>query len=402
MSSGNKFVWANSGANFSPDEVSNQVEKLPVGVYGLEFVGMGQSPLLTKYSDKFTFNHELFNFDEEFINIVDKTYRNTVDTLGILLAGTKGTGKTITAKLLANKLELPTLIIRHKHDNLVPFLQNLQQDCIIFIDEYDKIFGSSNELLSVMDGVTKGTHRKSFILTTNTWSISEYLLLRPSRIRYIKNYTNLKLDQIAYIVDKLLLDKSKRDEVVKVISSLDLITVDIVKTFIQEINIHGDVEISAFLEYLNIVGQRENYTYNVSLTDLATNKTTFLPNVSMPSIYSIGTNGQLPINGHNIRVVSPVDKDKYLIRVGYVLAADEDGDSCWDINNYDVVKAKEKLAKALKENRAQDFYISPENPDLIYARTSVNYAEDNVADGATLVKDYIAEFQRHYSNGFVF
>lgn len=67
---------------------------LPVGIYSI---------CLT---DKFVFPYKMYGLQNEFIDHVIKTYHATEGNLGIMLTGTKGTGKTVTAKELANKLNL--------------------------------------------------------------------------------------------------------------------------------------------------------------------------------------------------------------------------------------------------------------------------------------------------------
>ena len=83
--------------------------------------------------------------------------------------------------------------------------------------------------------------RKLYILTTNKLSIDENLLGRPGRIRYIKEFSNLSARAVNDIIDDNLKDASLKEEVLKVVDSLEISTIDILKAIIDECNIMGVV-----------------------------------------------------------------------------------------------------------------------------------------------------------------
>lgn len=195
---------------------------------------------LEKTDDKFDFQHKIYGVEQGLINRVVKTYNNTNRNLGILLNGVKGTGKTVTSKLIANEIETPVLIVNHLFGGMVEFINSIKQDVIIFIDEYEKTFKERHDLLTIMDGVLTTEHRKFFILTTNETYINDNLLQRPGRIRYFKTFGNLKPAVVEEIVDDFLVHTEFKKQIIKFISSLELITIDIVKSIIEEVNIHKE------------------------------------------------------------------------------------------------------------------------------------------------------------------
>lgn len=94
-------IWTCSGNTYTRITSGYGVENhLPVGVYNIHLTMTGFH--LERYADKFTFPHKIYGLQREFIDHVTKTFRSTEGNLGILLTGTKGTGKTVTAKELAN------------------------------------------------------------------------------------------------------------------------------------------------------------------------------------------------------------------------------------------------------------------------------------------------------------
>jgi len=98
----------------------------------------------------------------------------------------------------------------------------------------------------MIDGVYNET-RKLYILTTNKLNLDENLLGRPGRIRYIKQFGNLTPKAIAdYIADNLL-DKSKTTQILDAVDSLEISTIDILKSIVDEVNIHGEIEENSLL-----------------------------------------------------------------------------------------------------------------------------------------------------------
>lgn len=243
--------WSKSSNNYRIAEVSQQMDKLPVAVYKYQ-LDMFEQPYLAEIGSHFEMPGKIYETERPFIERVKKSWAHTHGNMGILLNGVKGTGKSITAKVIANEMQLPVIIIPFKHKTLVSFLNEIQQDIIVFIDEYDKIFDRhDNSLLSVMDGVLKTDYRVMFLLTSNDIWLDRNMLQRPSRIRYVKSYTDMTLDQIMEIVDDLLEHKHLKDETIKFISRLGIITMDLVKSIVQEVNIHNE-EPSKFADVFNI------------------------------------------------------------------------------------------------------------------------------------------------------
>lgn len=310
-------VWVNSGNRYLLGESSNQFKKLEPAIYNVVVDQFGTIFLEKTYSE-FSFGHKIYGLETKFIKRVLKTYENTTGNLGIILNGVKGTGKTVTAKIISNKIKLPVIIISQQIDNLNTFLNSIQQDIIVFIDEYEKIYdGYNNSLLSVMDGVLNTNNRILFLFTTNELNVERNLLQRPGRIRYIKTYSDLELETINEIVDDLLIHKEWRDEVIESISRLEIITVDIVKAFVEEINIH-DEHPDEFKDILNINFYNRNY-YNVYWVDqkgdknIVANKCEIGPEIM--SKYDIGSS--FYIDGDEIGKIKDVLSENQIVVTSY-------------------------------------------------------------------------------------
>ena len=202
---------------------------------------------LEKIDDTFRFDFKIYDLDcEEVLSKVIKTwtsdlFRESNKNLGVIFNGIKGTGKTIAAKLLCNRIGLPVIVISKPVDGMLEFIQSLHFESIILIDEAEKTFREEQEvLLKMIDGVYNDM-RKLYILTTNKLSIDENLLGRPGRIRYIKEFSNLSSGAVNDVIDDNLKDASLKEEVLKVVDSLEISTIDILKAIIDECNIMGAV-----------------------------------------------------------------------------------------------------------------------------------------------------------------
>lgn len=285
-----KDVWMIAGNSARQVSSGFKVyEELPIGIYNVNLVPF-TGWVLEKYADKFEFDYKLYDLQSEFINHACKTFKNTTGNIGILLNGTKGTGKTVTAKELANKLNLPVIIVKSfgdQNQNLIEFLSTINCDCVLFFDEFEKNFNENDStILQIMDGVYNSGHRKVFLLTTNTMDINDNLIGRPSRIRYVKTFKNLDLKTVKTYLDDNLEDKSCYSEVVEFIDSLTISTIDILKSIVNEINIHGIEDFRVSKNFFNV--KTTKYNYQIYISDIDTIK--FIKDEQSPNpIYRINT-----------------------------------------------------------------------------------------------------------------
>lgn len=245
------------------DEPSSQVEALPPGVYKVG-LSLEVGWFLSHISTGFTFDYKLYGLEKGLIERVKKTYDNTTSNLGVLLNGLKGTGKTVTSKVICQKLGLPVIVVDRKMDNVHTFLNSIPQDIVIFLDEYEKVYGESSEMLTIMDGAMNSNWRRVFLLTTNKLYVDSNLIERPSRIRYMKKFGDLLPAVVEEIVDDSLIHTQFREETLQFISTLEVISVDVVKAIVQEVNIHNEAP-SNFEDVFNV--EKLKGKFNVTFKD---------------------------------------------------------------------------------------------------------------------------------------
>lgn len=238
-----RVSWIQNGPIFKRIEgtVKNP-EVVPVGIYNLNFNPMGGWNL-ERIQDKFIFNFKLYGLQKDFVSHVIEAYKGLSGNLGILMNGTKGTGKTVTAKVIANELNLPVILVKSFEDmnqSMIEFISTFNFDCVLFFDEFEKNFSrDDSSILQIMDGAYNSTYRKIFLLTTNETSVNDNLISRPSRIRYLKEFGNLEEEVVLEYLNDNLKDKEHAEDVLSFIDTLEISTIDILKSIVEEINLFG-------------------------------------------------------------------------------------------------------------------------------------------------------------------
>ena len=244
--------WVNEGGIYFP--ISGDTVLLRTPGKGVFNVVKSQNPMdarlgLQRIGDSFEFNFKIYELGcEEMLQTIRKTWESEVfvrgeKNLGVIFNGLKGTGKTLSAKLLCNALDLPVVIVQYPYEGLVNFLQSLCFECIVFIDEAEKTFKKGEDddvLLRLIDGVYNQT-RKLYILTTNQLTLNDNLLGRPGRIRYRFEFGNLLPKAVKDYLDDNLLPKyaNQRKSILEQVDLLEISTIDILKALVDEVNIHG-------------------------------------------------------------------------------------------------------------------------------------------------------------------
>jgi len=258
-------VWYNiQGGFYLMDRRSEPDLKLQNIVYELGLSQLGY--YLEPISDKFHFPYKIYGLESKIIKRTITHYENTeYGNLGILLNGLKGTGKTVTAKNICNELNQPVILISRFIEGGSAFVNTIPQNITVFVDEYEKVYEESKEFLTIMDGSMNSAFRRVFILTTNTLHIDQNLIDRPSRIRYFQTFNDLSPEVVEEIVDDLLVHKELKDDCIKFIATLKIITVDIVKSILSEVNMFNESPFD-FKDIFNIT--INTGTYDVVMTDL--------------------------------------------------------------------------------------------------------------------------------------
>ena len=276
------------------DESLKTYDTLPVGTYRVSFSDMSGF-FLTKIEDIGPGTEKVYGNHNERIDRILRSYNSFTRSLGVLLSGDKGMGKSLMVRLIAervrNELEMPVILVDKDYDGISRFLDSLDEAFIIF-DEFEKVFPAGreenrqNQFLGLFDGIS--TTKRIYMVTVNSLNnLSDYFVNRPGRFHYhirfdypnaasIREYltdqvpnistknlddavllshsVNLNYDHLRALAFELSLGSDFRD----IIGDLNIKRVEELRYLVQATFTNGDVITS--IEYLDLNGtERERF-----------------------------------------------------------------------------------------------------------------------------------------------
>lgn len=176
---------------------------------------------------------------------------------GVLLEGTKGSGKTLQAKMLSvalREIGIPTISIGSPFNGeaFINFMSKIKQPVMVMVDEFDKLYAEKEHqdgLLTLLDGV--GGYNKLFVLTKNDGYVSEFLRNRPSRIFYSFSYKKLPKSTLDDYLDKNLENKAFLGDFATLYNLSSDLNFDVIQSLVEELNRYPN---DKFSDALNLMG----------------------------------------------------------------------------------------------------------------------------------------------------
>lgn len=177
---------------------------------------------------------------------------------GILLEGTKGSGKTLQAKMLSvalRKIGIPTISIGSPFngEGFINFMSQIKQPIMVMVDEFDKLYAEKEHqdgLLTLLDGV--GGYDKLFVLTKNDGYVSEFLRNRPSRIFYSFSYKKLPKSTLDDYLAKNLENKAFLADFETLYNLSSDLNFDVIQSLVEELNRYPNDKFSDALTLMGI------------------------------------------------------------------------------------------------------------------------------------------------------
>lgn len=177
-------------------------------------------------------NGKIYGDSESKVDMITRAYEASDRSLGIILAGKKGIGKTLFAKILANKAVdkgYPVILVNKGYQGISKFIDSIKQEVVILFDEFEKNFNnlsvdeqdtntsteSQSSLLNLFDGIS--SQKRLYVITVNKlYNLNEYMLNRPGRFHYLIRLEFPKPEDITeYLHDKL--DEKYYDEIPEIL-----------------------------------------------------------------------------------------------------------------------------------------------------------------------------------------
>jgi predicted AAA+ superfamily ATPase len=216
----------NSGNTYHIYDNSVQLfNGLPAKVYGVDF-DKTKGFFLYAHAD-IVISEKIYGVHESKVTKVMSAFKSFGRSLGVILSGDKGIGKSLFAKLLcctAVSEGYPVIIVDSYYPGIAHFLDSIDQEVIVLFDEFDKTFKKSNDddapdvqaaMLSLFDGTSM--NKKLFCVTCNeTRNLNNFLVNRPGRFHYHFRFEYPSSEEIeVYMRDHL--PEEKYAEISKVV-----------------------------------------------------------------------------------------------------------------------------------------------------------------------------------------
>ncbi|QFZ20550.1 AAA family ATPase [Saccharothrix syringae] len=221
-----------SGGRFRLYDDSVQTfDRLPVATYAIDFSKMtGYS--LRQVTPLAPGEDTVYGSHVQRVDRIIGSYEAMDRSLGVILSGDKGMGKSLMLRMLAERareqLELPTILVQHSTPGLASFLDDLGEVVVVF-DEFEKVFASHGEdetqtqFLSLFDGLS--VTKRLYVLSVNDLvRVNEFMLNRPGRFHYHMRFAYPEPETVAtYLHDQVPgIAAAQVDEVVEFSRKYDL------------------------------------------------------------------------------------------------------------------------------------------------------------------------------------
>jgi hypothetical protein len=233
------------------------LDEIPVGIWLLKASPEG---FYLEVAPPFRFPKKIYGDSESVARRYINTFAKQDSNLGILLTGMKGTGKSVTAKLTCHLSDRPVILVTEPFtgDGFKSFLSNISQEVLVFVDEFEKVYYDNQlqaSFLSILDGIFDG--KKMFLFTSNEKGrINEYMINRPGRVHYLKEYAELDHSIINAVIDDNLVLKENKKGLVEVLSILSNVTMDMLMSLIKEMNLYSETARQA-VRFLNLRPEKQ-------------------------------------------------------------------------------------------------------------------------------------------------
>lgn len=205
-----------------PDDLKT-FDSLPAKTYRINFDPMSGFSLsaTNNYEKK---EEKVYGNHEEKIKKVLASYKSFDRSLGIILSGDKGIGKSLFTQLLAEesiKNGMPVILVDRAIPGISRFIDSITQECLVLFDGFEKVFSDKNEkgesqsaLLGLFDGTSQ--QKRMYAITVNSLlNLNSFMVNRPGRFHYHFRFDYPTTEEVReFLSDKL--DKKYHKEIPKV------------------------------------------------------------------------------------------------------------------------------------------------------------------------------------------
>lgn len=257
------------------DDTLRTYDEFPAQSYVVRFSKL-EGFYLERYVDIEINEDKIYGVHINKVNKVLNSFERFNRSLGVILSGDKGIGKSLFAKLLsiaAIKKNIPLIVVDRFIPGIASYIESIDQEVMVLFDEFDKTFGEvrasdgeaspQTTLLSLFDGVSGG--KKLFVITCNSlYKLNEYLINRPERFHYHFRFDYPSPSEIReYLEDKLQTAFYGEIDAVIAFSRKVNLNFDCLRAIAFEIN--SGISFKEAISDLNIINTGDGSRYDAIL-----------------------------------------------------------------------------------------------------------------------------------------
>lgn len=261
-------------------------DELPVATYRVKFNPMAGYSLL-RVEDIEVGSDTIYGTHKQRLERMSQAYSSTDRSLGVIMSGDKGMGKSLMIRLLAEHFaterNLATVLVDANSPGLAEFLDTLGETVVVF-DEFEKKFNededsdAQSQFLGLFDGIS--SHKRLYVVTVNrVEDLNDFMINRPGRFHYHIRFNYPTSDEVRqYLRDQVADITDEQVEDVAAFALRTKINYDHLRSIAFELKLGG--------EFADIIGDLN--IKNLTST-MYTVTVTFSDGVELKSVESIGS-----------------------------------------------------------------------------------------------------------------
>lgn len=248
-------------------------QSFPIGTYKFEFSPLS-GPSIRATHDLSTSEPKIYGNSNRRVDKIVRKWPMMDRSLGVLLSGDKGMGKSLMTNLLAVRMmkeyNLPVFIADFSFPGMIDFIDENIGEAVIIFDEFEKNFkedpdndkDEQTQFLGLLDGMSHT--KRMYVLTVNNLDkVNDFIKNRPGRAHYHMNFTYPDADAIEeYVKDKVPTASAEDIATIVRLSMLTKINYDHLRAITTEmVDNPLNESVTDLLEDLNIKNVYSNHMH---------------------------------------------------------------------------------------------------------------------------------------------